>query len=102
MEIEYFIPPGDDVWQPFHEEWLASAKKFLLGIGLREDLMGLDVHAPGGLAHYARACTDITFRFPFGVSELMGVAARGSYDLEQHAKASGKSMEYFDDETKTK
>jgi glycyl-tRNA synthetase (class II) len=36
------------------------------------------------LAHYARACTDITFKFPFGVQELMGVAARGNFDLTAH------------------
>jgi glycyl-tRNA synthetase (class II) len=42
------------------------------------------------LAHYARACTDITFRFPFGVQELMGIAARGDFDLRSHTEGSGK------------
>lgn len=60
-------------------------------VGLREDLLGWDVHEGEKLAHYARACTDITFRFPFGVQELMGIAARGDYDLKQHANGSGKS-----------
>ena len=53
--------------------------------------MGWDVHEGDGLAHYARACTDITFRFPFGVQELMGIAARGNFDLTQHSEGSGKS-----------
>ena len=92
MEVEYFIPPGDDVWQPFHEQWLKDSKDFLLSVGLREDLMGWDVHEGDGLAHYARACTDITFRFPFGVQELMGIAARGNFDLTQHSEGSGKGM----------
>jgi len=100
--FRYFIPPGDDVWPKFHEEWFAASKEFLLSIGLREDLMGIDVHEGDSLAHYARACTDITFRFPFGVSELMGVAARGNFDLTQHAEGSGKSMEYYDEVTKEK
>src|SRR5438445_3305696 len=52
------------------------------------------------LAHYAKACVDILFKFPFGVQELEGIAARGDFDLSQHQKFSGKSMEYFDDETK--
>ena len=52
--------------------------------------MGWDVHEGDGLAHYARACTDITFRFPFGVQELMGIAARGNFDLTQHTEGSGK------------
>ena len=91
MEIEYFIPPGDDVWQPFHQKWIADSKAFLQTVGLREDLMGYDVHEGDGLAHYARACTDITFRFPFGVQELMGIAARGDFDLTSHTEGSGKS-----------
>ena len=66
-------------------------KYFRLDVGLREDLMGWDVHEGDGLAHYARACTDITFRFPFGVQELMGIAARGNFDLTQHTEGSGKS-----------
>jgi len=102
MEVEYFIPPGDDVWQPFHEKWMQESKDFLLSVGLREDLMGWDVHEGDSLAHYARACTDITFRFPFGVQELMGIAARGNFDLTAHTEGSGKSLDYYDDETKEK
>ena len=64
--------------------------------------MDWDVHEGDKLAHYARACTDVTFRFPFGVQELMGIAARGDYDLTQHSEGSGKAMEYFDDQTKEK
>merc|ERR1712176_1455302 len=55
MEIEYFIPPGDEqVWKPYHETWLKASKEFLLSVGLREELMGWDVHSGDGLAHYAR------------------------------------------------
>lgn len=102
MEVEYFIPPGDDVWQPFHEKWMQESKEFLISVGLREDLLGWDVHEGDGLAHYARACTDITFRFPFGVQELMGIAARGNFDLTQHTEGSGKSLDYYDEATKEK
>jgi glycyl-tRNA synthetase len=90
MEVEYFIAPGDDVWPEFQQKWIDESKEFLLSIGLREDLMGWDVHEGGKLAHYARACTDITFKFPFGQQELMGIAARGDYDLRQHSEGSGK------------
>ena len=70
--------------------------EYRLSVGLRDDLMGWDVHEGDGLAHYARACTDITFRFPFGVQELMGIAARGNFDLTQHTEGSGKSkLELF-------
>jgi len=103
MEVEYFIPEGEeDVWGPFHRKWIDDSKDFLLSVGLREDLMGWDIHAADGLAHYARACTDVTFRFPFGEQELMGIAARGNYDLTQHTEGSGKTLDYFDDVTKEK
>lgn len=91
MEIEYFIPPGEDVWPVFHQKWIDESYQFLVDIGLRKDLMGWDVHEGDDLAHYAQACTDVTFRFPFGEQELMGIAARGDYDLTQHTNGSGKS-----------
>jgi len=64
--------------------------------------MGWDVHEGADLAHYARACTDVTFRFPFGTQELMGIAARGNYDLAQHSDGSGKTLDYYDELTKEK
>merc|ERR1719330_393707 len=54
MEIEYFIRPGDDVWPEYHDTWIEKSKDFLVSVGLREDLMGRDVHEGDGLAHYAR------------------------------------------------
>lgn len=102
MEIEYFIPPDDDAWPVFLEQWVQRSLDWLTSIGVRADLLSRDVHEEHKLAHYARACTDIAFTFPFGTQELMGHAARGNYDLSQHAEASGKSMEYFDDERKEK
>jgi glycyl-tRNA synthetase len=91
MEIEYFISPGDeDVWGPYYEKWISDARSFLKGIGLRQELLGYEVHSGTGLAHYARACTDITFKFPFGVQELMGIAARGDFDLRSHTEGSDK------------
>ena len=102
MEIEYFIPPDEDVWREFHEKWLQDSYNFLTSIGLREELLSRDVHEDHKLAHYARACTDIMFKFPFGTQELQGVAARGCYDLTQHGSASGKSMEYYDEARKEK
>jgi glycyl-tRNA synthetase len=95
MEVEYFIPPGDDVWPEFHQKWIDDSYAFLKDVGLREDLLGWDIHKDDGLAHYARACTDVTFKFPFGEQELMGIAARGNFDLTQHSKGSGKGTFIF-------
>lgn len=102
MEVEYFISPDDEVWPKIHQQWMDDSKDFLLSIGLKDELMGWDVHEGDKLAHYARACTDITFKFPFGEQELMGIAARGNYDLTQHTEGSGKALDYFDEQTKEK
>jgi len=102
MEIEYFIPPDDESWQAFHKQWISTAYDWLVSIGLRPELLSYDVHENHKLAHYARACTDVMFTFPFGTQELCGLAARGNFDLTQHAEASGKNLEYFDEARKEK
>jgi len=93
LEIEYFIDPDSD-YKVIQEDWICEMENFLKAIGLDERLMEREVHEGDKLAHYARACTDIIFRYPFGTQELLGVAARGEYDLQQHSKASGEKMEY--------
>jgi len=100
MEIEYFIPPGDEHWPKFHRQWIDTRKNWFSSIGLTSEYLGEEVHPQDKLAHYAKACTDITFKFPFGEHELEGIAARGCFDLTQHQDHSGKSMEYFDESTK--
>ncbi|MDQ8199088.1 glycine--tRNA ligase [Pelagicoccus enzymogenes] len=99
MEIEYFVSPDCD-WSQIHQEWIQYCHNWLLSIGLPEEMLGRDVHEK--LAHYAKACTDITFQFPFGEQELWGIAARGDFDLTQHAEHSGKPMEIFDEAAKKK
>lgn len=101
MEMEYFISPHDD-WEKIHQYWIQERLQWHKSIGIREELLGLDVHPKEKLAHYSRACTDITFHYPFGVQELEGIAARGNFDLTQHQNASGKSLEYFDETIKEK
>jgi len=102
MEIEYFFANEKDEWKAFLEEWVKIRWDWMLSIGIREELMGREHHPKEKLAHYARACVDITFKFPFGEQELEGIAARGNYDLEQHQKGSGKPLEYFDEASKKK
>jgi len=102
MEIEYFIAPDDDVWPVEHKKWIDKCLSWLVDIGIKPDLIDVDVHAKEKLAHYARACTDVAFKFPFGRSELLGVAARGNFDLTAHAEGSGKKIEYNCEETKRK
>ena len=55
MEIEYFIPPGDEHWPRYHREWIDSRKQWFESIGLTSDMLGEEVHPKNKLAHYAQA-----------------------------------------------
>ena len=64
-----------------------------------EESLRLRDHEKEELSFYSKATTDIEFLFPFGWGELWGIADRTNYDLGRHQEASGKSLEYFDQET---
>ena len=101
MEMEYFIHEDAD-WAKCHREWINWCKDWLLSIGLPESHLSEYEHPREKLAFYSRGTTDIMFRFPFGVQELWGIAARGNYDLKQHEKHSGVPQAIFDEATKRK
>ena len=101
MEIEYFISPDAD-WKTLHREWLDTCINWLESIGIPKDQVSEDVHAEEKLAFYSQATTDLMFEFPHGKQELWGIACRSDYDLVQHQKHSGKSMEIFDEAQKKK
>ncbi len=101
MEMEYFIHEDAD-WDKCHKEWIEWCRQWLLSIGLPESHLSLYAHPKEKLAFYSKGTVDIMFKYPFGVQELWGIAARGNYDLSQHAQASGKPMEIFDEATKKK
>jgi glycyl-tRNA synthetase len=127
MELEFFIRPDEVVqklagaiaglsdpqpsplspqptwgWELWHKYWVEQRIRWYESIGLGRDTLVEYWQKKEELAHYARACVDILFKFPFGTQELEGIAARGDFDLTQHQKFSGKSMEYFDEEAKAK
>ena len=101
MEIEYFIAPEAD-WQALHREWLDTCIDWLVSIGLPREDITEDVHPTEKLAFYSQATTDLMFHFPHGEQELWGIACRSDYDLKQHQTHSGKSMEIFDEASKSK
>ncbi len=101
MEIEYFIQPDAD-WKALHRQWIDTCIDWFVSIGLPRDSIKEDVHPQEKLAHYAKACTDLSFSFPHGQQELEGIAVRGNFDLTQHQQYSGKNLEYFDEEKKEK
>ncbi|MBI2943526.1 MAG: glycine--tRNA ligase [Candidatus Wallbacteria bacterium] len=98
MEMEFFCSPKDD--QRWFEHWVQQRFDWYVGIGVRKEKLRLRAQTADELAHYAKAAFDVEYEFPFGWQELEGIAHRGSYDLEQHAKFSGKDLSYFDEETK--
>lgn len=100
MELEFFCKPGTDL--EWFNYWRTYCKNFLLALGIKEENLRLRDHDPKELAFYSKATTDFEFMFPFGWGELWGVADRTDYDLTQHIKTSGKSLEYFDPETNEK
>src|SRR3984957_11796329 len=101
MEMEFFISDDDD-WEKWHRYWIDWCYNWLLSVGLPASHLSEYNHAKEKLAFYSKGTTDIMFRYPFGVQELWGIAARGDYDLKQHEKFSGVPQAVFDEATKKK
>jgi len=135
MELEFFIKPDEAIeaiagrvtpasevdlrarpldtstwgWEAWHKYWVEERLRFYQSIGLARASLVEYWQKPEELAHYARACVDILYKFPFSKrdaqgellgEELEGIAARSDFDLSQHQRFSGKSMLVFDDELK--
>ncbi|MDE6188685.1 MAG: glycine--tRNA ligase [Clostridia bacterium] len=100
MELEFFCKPGTDLeWFAY---WKEFCKNWLLGLGIKQENLKLRDHDPEELSHYSNATTDFEFKFPFGWGELWGIADRTDFDLNAHAKVSGKNLEYTDPITNEK
>ena len=101
MEIEYFVNPKN--WEAEFEKLLNLVREFLTQkMGLpKESLFELEVPAEDR-AHYSKRTVDFEFNYPIGKEELMGIAYRTDFDLGNIQRASGKSMEYTDKQTREK
>jgi glycyl-tRNA synthetase len=86
-----------DEW---HAYWLAEQIKWYNSLNLFE--IKIREHKKDELSHYSSATFDVDYEYPFGSVELGGNANRGQYDLTQHSKESGESMEVFDEKYKNK
>jgi glycyl-tRNA synthetase len=114
MEIEYFVMGSQDKVNTqssqlktkdadfYYKYWIDERFDWYQKYGIKKDNLRTRKHDQDELAHYAKSATDIEYKFPFGWSELEGIANRGDYDLVQHEKVSGKDMKYFDEEKKEK
>jgi glycyl-tRNA synthetase len=99
MEIEFFCGPSEGA--AWYKYWRDRRFRWYSELGIRAENLRLREHEPGELAHYAAACADVEYAFPFGQSELEGIANRTDFDLRQHMQMSGKDLRYFDDQAVT-
>jgi glycyl-tRNA synthetase len=116
MEMEFFIKPGtEDGWHDHWRDTRLAWWKQTFNIRdenirvkvIRKDRTYIEGPDPDDVKeekppHYSKGNYDIEYKFPMGWSEIEGIASRTDFDLTAHQKLSGKSLEYFDDETKEK
>jgi len=96
MELEFFVRPGeDDAW---FERWRDERFRWYVDLGIKRERLRIRPHGADELAHYAKGCADIEYEFPFGWSELEGIANRTDFDLKRHVEGSGRDLSYFDEE----
>jgi len=100
MEMQYFVNPSEDMkwydyWKEIRIDWYKS-------LGMTASKLRFHDHPREKLAHYAKQATDIEYQFPFGWGEIEGIHNRTDFDLSRHEEYSGKSMKYFDEESKEK
>lgn len=86
----------------WHAYWLTLMLQWFTDLGIHPNHLRLREHLKSELAHYADACFDIEYQFPFGWKEIHGSASRGQFDLTQHQVVSTKDLTMFDEESKTK
>jgi len=100
FEIEYFIREKD--WKKSFDQWLAVMRDWCLFLGLdKKDIIEHEI-GDKDRAFYSKRTIDFEYKFPFGQSELYGLAYRTDYDLKQHQKFSGQDLSYTDPITKEK
>ena len=96
MEFQTFCKKGSD--NELYDYFKQFGKKYFEDLGIAPEHLRFHDHEK--LAHYANAATDIEFKMPFGFKEVEGVHSRTNFDLSQHEKFSGRSIKYFDPQTK--
>ncbi len=86
-EIEFFCAPGTD--EQWFEHWKETRFNWYINLGMKKENLRLRPHEKDELAHYAKACVDVEYKFPFGSGdwqELEGIANRTDFDLRQHQR----------------
>ncbi len=100
MEMQFFVKPGTD--DQHFDYWRSERMQWFVDLGMKKEKLKWHQHPKKKLAHYAKDAYDIEYEFPFGWGEIEGVHNRTNYDLSRHEEFSGKTMKYYDEETKEK
>ncbi len=95
--MEFFCRPAEA--QEWYDYWVHERYRWYIDLGMVEENVRLRPHGHDELAHYAAACSDVEYRYPWGWDELEGIANRTDYDLKAHTELSGADLSYFDDDT---
>ncbi|MEI6479021.1 MAG: His/Gly/Thr/Pro-type tRNA ligase C-terminal domain-containing protein, partial [bacterium] len=98
MEIEYFVKPEE--WKESFESFRKEVWEFTKDVGISQDKVHELEVADGDRAHYSKRTIDFEFDFPFGKSELYGLAYRTDFDLKSHSEASKVDLSFFEEESK--
>jgi glycyl-tRNA synthetase len=92
MEIEYFVNPN--IWEESFEHWRQQVWKWTQALGLPDDMVH-ELEVPeNDRAHYSKRTIDFEFDFAIGREELLGLAYRTDFDLQNIQRVSGKKMDY--------
>ncbi|MFC1739368.1 glycine--tRNA ligase [Planctomycetota bacterium] len=96
-EIEFFCEPGTD--EDWYEHWKEARFNWYIDFGIKKQNIRFRKHETDELAHYAKACVDVEYKFPFGSGdwqELEGIANRTDYDLRQHQRGIRTLNDWFE------
>ena len=100
MEMQFFVNPSED--KKWYDYWKSERLQWFKSLGMTPEKLRYHDHPANKLAHYAKEATDIEYEFPFGWGEIEGIHNRTDFDLSRHEQFSGKSLKYFDEQSKEK
>jgi glycyl-tRNA synthetase len=101
MEIEFFCENTEDEGLKWFEHWKQESKKWREDeIGITPEKLTFRDHDKDELSFYSKGSCDVEYEFPYGYSEIEGIADRGTFDLDQHIEHSKKKLHYVDQENR--
>jgi len=97
MEMQYFHHPKDK--DKLFDMWMQERMNWYIDLGISKENLRFKQHEK--LVFYASKAFDIEYKFDTlgGFKEIEGIHDRGDYDLSQHSKYSGVSLDHFDPAT---